>query len=147
MVTFAQDVCRTIHIGIQCQTLFRAIQSALYTLSVKSDFWVGTVPDRHRLVVQETRRGCVGLLLFDLLPSVAFAQVFQWGTPWSMGYLDNVLIVPLAHVNILFPIRMVTDDESPTLPSEAVVHEVSCRLHQVIVNTMVTIHRHPGHLL
>ena len=147
MVTFAQDVCRTIHIGIQCETLFRAIQSALYTLSVKSDFLVCTVPDRYRIVVYETRLGCVGLLLFDILQSVAFAQVFQLGTQLSMGYLNKVLIVPLAHVNILFPIRIVTYDDSPNLPSEAVVHDVSCRLHHVIVNTMVTIHRHTGHLL
>ncbi|PSR20186.1 MAG: hypothetical protein C7B45_16120 [Sulfobacillus acidophilus] len=64
-----------------------------------------------------------------------------------VGNLHKVLVVALTQVHVMLPVRVVSYHDFADAIRKTVIHEISCRLHQVMVHWIVAVHRDSRHLL
>ena len=85
-------------------------------------------------VVEETAFGGVTLLL--LVDGNPFQGTFVGDHVDELAKrnLDKVLIVLLSHVDVLFPVFVVTDDDCRDVVGNELIHQIGTRFLKVIVH-------------
>ncbi len=142
MVTFPQDVCRSIAVRIYLHACRRAIQPAFYPLATERDVLriVGVV-GRNLVPVKETRFRRIGFFLFHIENPVSFAEGFNLAPERPMWNLHEVLVVAFANVNVFFPSGIDANNDFAESLIQTVVDDVTSRLAEIILNVVIAVHR------
>ena len=85
-------------------------------------------------VVEETAFGCVTLLLLVDGNPLQVTLVGEHVDKLAKRDLDKVLIIPISHVDVLFPVLVVTDDDCRNVVGNELIHQVGPHFLKVIVH-------------
>ena len=133
-----QNIQRAICISIDYPPFSGAVQSSFDAFAAE---FVGDrargIPDREGIAIQRTSFTGVGFFLFDNFDSVPLAEAFQLALKGKNRNLNKVLIVALAHVDRLFQVRVVTDNNLADATLNAPIKNGSRRLIQKVLDLVI----------
>ena len=97
----------------------------MHTMTRNLIFFRLSRPIGNLIVIEKTGFGSVGFFLLGVLDSVPLVQPFKFVPETYMWNLNEVLMVALADVNRLLPIRIMTDNQRSDTVFDAV--SIMCR--------------------
>lgn len=128
----------SIPISIDQPPLLGAVQATLDALALEYILRpIVGVPHWQDVSIKRRRLAGVGLLLFNALNPVSFAEAFQLALKGKYRDLSEILIVSLAHIAPLLEVRVVTDNNLADAISAAPINDIPGRLIQKVIDLVV----------
>lgn len=111
MLTFSTDIPGTVAIGINQMAIPRTIQTALYSPAGELvGLRIVGVANRYFVTIQCGCLARIGFFLLDILDAISLAQGGEFRPQLPLWDLNEVLIVPRADIDLLFPAEVDTDN-------------------------------------